>query len=305
MKKLTKEKISVKKRPKGERIFSYFNTVFLAGVTLIFLLPIWHVFCASVSDPAKLVQMRGLLLKPAGNITFTGYRLALKNGSIIRGYLNTIFYTTVATLIGMLGSAAAAYALSRPNLMWKKPIAFILSFTMLFNGGIIPTYLLVRNLHLLNTTWAIILPGCLSVYNILVMRTSFQALPEGLIEAARIDGAGHMRILFQIVIPCSKAIMAVIMLFYVVTHWNSWFHASLYIDGQHRDLFPLQLLLREIVIMNSQSALELAGESGALNLGKELTKYAVIVVSMLPMMAIYPFIQKYFVTGVMIGSIKE
>jgi putative aldouronate transport system permease protein len=305
VKKLTKEKLSVKKRPKGERIFSYFNTVFLAGVTLIFLLPIWHVFCASVSDPAKLVQMRGLLLKPAGNITFTGYRLALKNGSIIRGYLNTIFYTTVATLIGMLGSAAAAYALSRPNLMWKKPIAFILSFTMLFNGGIIPTYLLVRNLHLLNTTWAIILPGCLSVYNILVMRTSFQALPEGLIEAARIDGAGHMRILFQIVIPCSKAIMAVIMLFYVVTHWNSWFHASLYIDGQHRDLFPLQLLLREIVIMNSQSALELAGESGALNLGKELTKYAVIVVSMLPMMAIYPFIQKYFVTGIMIGSIKE
>ena len=154
----------MKKMTRGEFIFSIFNTIFMICVTLVFILPIWHVFCASVSDPAALVQSRGLLLKPIGGFNLTGYRLALKNGSIVRGYLNTIFYTTVATFIGMLGSSVMAYALSRPNLMWKNAIAFLLSFTMLFSGGMIPTYLLVRNIHMLNTVWAVILPGCLSVF---------------------------------------------------------------------------------------------------------------------------------------------
>jgi putative aldouronate transport system permease protein len=287
----------------GRKIFNVSNIVILLFVGFICVAPIWHVICASLSDPSKLLTFRGLLLKPLGKINFEGYRMALKNGSIVRGYLNTILFVTSATLIGMAGSLITAYALSRKDFMWKGLVTFILAFTMLFNGGLIPTYLLVRNLKLLDTVWAIIIPNCLSVYNIMILKTSFSSLPDGLIDAARIDGAGHFKTLTRIVVPCSKGILAVITLFYIVTHWNSWFHIAIYITD--RKLYPLQLLLREIVILNSKSALELAGETGELSLARELVKYAVIVVSIVPMMVIYPFLQKFFVSGVMLGSIKE
>jgi len=291
------------RRSRGEKVFSVFNTIILLIAGFICLAPIWHVFCASVSDPNLVVRNKGLILFPVGDITFDGYRMAFKNGSIVRGYINTIIYVVSATAIGMLGSIFAAYGLSRKDFMFKGPVSFILAFTMLFNGGLIPTYLLVRHLGLLNTVWAIIIPNCLSVYNIMILKTSFSSLPDGLIEAARIDGAGHFKTLFSVVLPCSKGIMAVIGLFYVVQHWNSWFHTAIYVT--ERKLYPLQLLLREIVIMNSKSGLELAGETGELSLARELVKYAVIVASLLPMMIVYPWIQKYFVTGVMLGSIKE
>lgn len=291
------------KKSKGQKIFDFINVFIMLLVVFICLAPIWHVLCASISEPSKLLASKGLLFKPLGNITLEGYRLALKNGSILRSYANTLFYVVSATSIGVVCSCFAAYALSRKNLMWKKPITFLLALTMLFSGGMIPTYLLIRNLNMLDTVWAIILPNCLSVYNIMILRTSFASLPEGLTEAARIDGAGHFRILWSIVIPCSKSIIAVIALFYMVQNWNSWFHTAIYV--QDRSMYPLQLLLREIVVMNSQTGLELAGEDGARNLIKELTKYAVIIISIIPMMIIYPFIQKYFVSGVMIGSLKE
>lgn len=291
------------KRSRGEKIFSVFNTIVLCIISFMCLAPIWHVICASISDPAEMMATKGLLFWPVGDITFDGYRLALKNGSIVRGYINTVIYVASSTLIGMTGSCFAAYALSRRNLLWKKPIVFLLAFTMLFNGGMIPTYLLIRDLNLLDTVWAIILPNCLSVYNIMILRTSFASLPDGLTDAARIDGAGHFRVLFHVVLPCSKAILAVITLFYLVSFWNSWFHTAIYVKDRLK--YPLQLLLREIVIMNSKSGLEISGEEGTLSLTKELIKYAVIVISILPMMVIYPFIQKYFVSGVMVGSIKE
>jgi len=182
-------------------------------------------------------------------------------------------------------------------------MTIIISFTMLFNGGLIPTYLVVSSLGMLDTVWAIILPNCVSVFNIMIMRTSFKSIPDGLVEAAEIDGAGHFQVLFKVVIPVSKSILAVVMLFYVIQHWNSWFHTAIYVKD--RNLFPLQILLREIVLQNSTQALAENNEPEELNLMKMLVKYAVIMVSIIPMMLVYPFVQKYFVTGVMVGSIKE
>ena len=287
----------------SRKVFLFCNAIILLLIGFCSVAPIWHVFCASVSDPALLLPYNGLLLKPLGNINFEGYRMAMKNGSIVRGYINTVIYVTSATCLGLAGSIVTAYTLSRKDFMWKSQITFLLAFTMLFNGGLIPTYLLVRNLKLLNTVWAIIIPNCLSVYNIMILKTSFSSLPDGLVDAARIDGAGHFKTLTNVVVPCSKGILSVIGLFYIVQHWNSWFHTAIYVS--ERKLYPLQLLLREIVIMNSKSGLELAGENGELSLSRELVKYAVIVISILPMMITYPFIQRYFVSGVMLGSIKE
>ncbi len=287
----------------SRNIFVVCNTIILLLIGFCSVAPIWHVFCASVSDPSQLLAYNGLLLKPLGDINFEGYRMALKNGSILKGYINTLIYVTASTTLGLAGSIVTAYALSRKDFMWKSQVTFLLAFTMLFNGGLIPTYLLVRNLKLLNTVWAIIIPNCLSVYNIMILKTSFSSLPDGLVDAARIDGAGHFKTITSVVVPCSKGILSVIGLFYVVQNWNSWFHTAIYVT--ERKLYPLQLLLREIVIMNSKSGLELAGENGELSLSRELVKYAVIVISILPMMIVYPFIQRYFVSGVMLGSIKE
>jgi putative aldouronate transport system permease protein len=287
----------------SRNIFVVCNTIILLLIGFCSVAPIWHVFCASVSDPSQLLAYNGLLLKPLGDINFEGYRMALKNGSILKGYINTLIYVTASTTLGLAGSIVTAYALSRKDFMWKSQVTFLLAFTMLFNGGLIPTYLLVRNLKLLNTVWAIIIPNCLSVYNIMILKTSFSSLPDGLVDAARIDGSGHFKTITSVVVPCSKGILSVIGLFYVVQNWNSWFHTAIYVT--ERKLYPLQLLLREIVIMNSKSGLELAGENGELSLSRELVKYAVIVISILPMMIVYPFIQRYFVSGVMLGSIKE
>lgn len=175
-------------------------------------------------------------------------------------------------------------------------------FTMIFNGGLIPTYILVRNLGMLDTRWAIILPGCVTAYNIIIMRTSFSQIPDELYEAARIDGAGNFRILWQIVVPVSKAIIAVIVLFYAIQQWNAWFNASIYLTK--RELFPLQLTLREIVLLSSENSIVAEADGQDVEIYRPLIKYATIMVSVIPMMVIYPFIQKYFVTGVMIGSVK-
>ena len=187
--------------------------------------------------------------------------------------------------------------------MLKKPLNFFITFTMLFNGGLVPTYMVIRDLKMLNTVWAIVLPLCVSVFNVMIMRTSFDNIPDALTEAAQIDGAGHVRILVQIILPVSKSILAVVTLFYIVQHWNSWFHSALYIKD--RDLYPLQLWLREIVIAETNSVIEAdAADAGLINQTKALIKYCVIVIAILPMMIAYPFVQKYFVTGVMIGSVK-
>lgn len=286
----------------SRKLFLFFNTIGLILLSAVFLLPVWHVAMGSVSDPLLVSANTGLILKPLGKITMGGYRLVMQNSLIVKSYLNTIIYVVSATAIGLALNILAAYVLSRSDLYFKGIIVFIVTFTMIFNGGLIPTYMLIRNLGMLDTRWAIILPTSVTAYNIIVMRTSFASIPEELYDAAKIDGAGNFRILWQIVIPVSKSIIAVIVLFYAIQHWNSWFNASIYL--RNRDLYPLQLTLREIVLLASENSIVAEADGQDVEIYRPLIKYATIMVSVLPMMAVYPFVQKYFVSGVMIGSVK-
>lgn len=290
------------KRTPGQKIFAVFNTIGLILLSIVFLLPVWHVLIGSVSDPLMVTAHSGLLITPLGDMTLGGYGLVLQNSNIVRAYANTIIVVVAATLLGLLLTILAAYVMSVRGLYWKKPINFLVTFTMIFNGGLIPTYMVVRNLKMLDTYWALIIPGCCVAYNIIIMRTSFSEIPEAMMEAATIDGAGHWRILFQIVLPVSKAIIAVIILFYAIQHWNAWFNASIYLKD--RTLFPLQLVLREIVLNSSENSIVADANTDSVDIYRPLIKYCSIMVSVIPMMIIYPFVQKYFVTGVMIGSVK-
>ncbi|MEG2702333.1 MAG: carbohydrate ABC transporter permease, partial [Clostridia bacterium] len=248
------------KRTRGEKLFAVFNTIGMLMLSLIFLLPLWHVLMGSISDPLLVSANTGLILAPLGTPTLGGYQLVMQNSFILSSYLNTIIYVVCATLFGTALTILAAYAMSRKNLYFKGPIVFIVTFTMIFNGGLIPTYILIRDLGMLNTRWSLIIPMSVTAYNIIIMRTSFAAIPDALCEAATIDGAGHMRILFQIVLPVSKSILAVIVLFYAIQHWNAWFNASIYIKD--RSLYPLQLTLREIVLLSTEQSIVADADGG-------------------------------------------
>ena len=290
------------KRSKGEKIFAVFNYTGMVVLCIIFILPVWHVLMGSISDPLRISAYSGIILYPLGDVTFGGYKLVLQNNSILRSYLNTILIVGTATGLGTLLTILSAYVMSVRGLYWKKPFNFIVTFTMIFNGGLIPTYMVVRNLHMLDTYWSLIIPGCCVAYNIIIMRTSFSQVPAALSEAATIDGAGHFRILCQIILPVSKSIIAVIVLFYAIQQWNAWFNASIYL--QNRDLYPLQLTLREIVLKSSENSIIANADGETVDIYRPLIKYCTIMVSIIPMMIVYPFVQKYFVKGVMIGSIK-
>ncbi len=290
------------KRSKGEKIFAIFNYTGMVLLSLIFLIPVWHVLMGSLSDPLKISAHSGIILYPLGDVTLGGYGLVMQNNSIVRSYANTLLIVVSATALGTFLTILASYVMSVRGLYWKKPINFLVTFTMIFNGGLIPTYMVVRNLNMLDTYWSLIIPGCCVAYNIILMRTSFSQIPDALSEAATIDGAGHFRILFQIILPVSKAIIAVIVLFYAIQQWNAWFNASIYI--QNRDLYPLQLTLREIVLQSSENSIVANADGETVDIYRPLIKYCSIMVSIIPMMIVYPFVQKYFVTGVMIGSVK-
>ena len=290
------------KRSKGEKIFAVFNYTGMVVLCIIFILPVWHVLMGSISDPLRISAYSGIILYPLGDVTFGGYKLVLQNNSILRYHHNTILIVVTATGLGTLLTILSAYVMSVRGLYWKKPFNFIVTFTMIFNGGLIPTYMVVRNLHMLDTYWSLIIPGCCVAYNIIIMRTSFSQVPAALSEAATIDGAGHFRILCQIILPVSKSIIAVIVLFYAIQQWNAWFNASIYL--QNRDLYPLQLTLREIVLKSSENSIIANADGETVDIYRPLIKYCTIMVSIIPMMIVYPFVQKYFVKGVMIGSIK-
>jgi putative aldouronate transport system permease protein len=286
----------------SERIFDWTNILLLCLLSLATLYPFVYVLVSSVSDPAELMKSRGLLFWPAG-FTVDAYKMVFQNPMILLGYANTLFYVIVGTVLNLLFTSFGAYALSRQNVLWKNPVMFMIIFTMFFSGGLIPSYILISNLGLFDTRWALIFPALISTWNLIVMRTSFQGVPVSLEESARIDGANDFTILFRVVIPLSLPVLAVMILFYGVGHWNAWFGAVIYL--RDRELFPLQVILREILIANATDNM-MTGTSGGDRVAiGETIKYATIVIATAPILMLYPFLQKYFVKGVMIGALKE
>lgn len=309
---MKKENYNMKTRPvKRCREDVIFDTVIFIILTLILFVvayPLYWVIISSFSDPTA-VSAGKVLLRPMG-FTLKGYAEVFKNSQVMRGFFNSIVITFVGVCVNLAVTLPTAYALSRDNFSGKKPITVFYMITMFFGGGMIPTYLVVKNMQLLNTIWALVLPGCLSVYNMIVARTFFKSnISEELYEAGEIDGCTQSRFFFQIALPLSKAIIAIMVLYYGVGHWNSYFSALLYISDQ--DKYPLQLVLRNILITNqtalSQTATTAAARA-ALQEQQQLIdvmKYSLIIISSVPVLILYPLVQKHFVKGVMIGSVKE
>lgn len=290
------------KRSKEERAFEVFNYILLSVIIVICLYPVWYVAMASVSDSNLLTQHSGLLFKPVG-YSVEAYKKVFQNPMIARGYMNTLFILVVGVFLDLVMTSLGAYFLSRKRVMFKKPIMILIIFTMFFSGGMIPFYLNLKDLHLTNSLWGLIIPFMISTYNLIILRTSFESIPESLIEAAQIDGAGHLKILVQIVLPLSKAILAVMVLYYGVSIWNSWFWASAII--RNREMYPLQVILREILMQNDTSSMT-AGASALDTEAIGMTiKYATIMVATIPILCVYPFVQKHFTKGTMVGAVKE
>ena len=286
-----------------DKVFNVTITI----ITFIFIIlcayPLIYVVSASFSDPMDIFAGKVWLLPSSP--TLKGYKTVFDYPDVWIGYGNSVFYTVFGTLINVFMTILAAYPLSRKDLKYRKPIIMLFTFTMLFNAGMIPNYLLIRDLHLLNTRWALLLPGAISVYNMIIVRTFFMSnIPDELLESARLDGCSDFRFLLNIVLPLSGAVIAVITLYYAVGHWNQYFNAVLYLTD--KNTYPLQVFLRNILLENSindLSAGSVANESERTYLN-ELLKYSLIVVASAPLLAVYPFIQKYFVKGVMIGAVK-
>ncbi len=292
-----------------DKLFMKFNYVFLLLALVIVLYPLIYIVSASISDP-NAVNSGQMFLFPKG-LTFEGYKTILNNDSIWRGYINTIFYTILGTSINLAVTLPCAYALSRSDFYGHKFITTFMLVTMFVGGGLIPSYLLIKNLHMLNTVWALVLPGAASIYNIVVTRTFFQStIPREMEEAAIIDGCNDFMLFFKIILPLSTPIIAVMALFYGVGHWNSFFSALIYLSD--KTMYPLQMVLREILVLQDMSSNSINGnmtqDMAAMLFSKQqlvqVIKYGVMIVSTLPVIIIYPFLQKYFVKGMMVGSLK-
>jgi len=286
---------------KGEKVFNFFNIIFMIILMIITVYPLIHVLFASVSDSNQLLAHRGLLLKPIG-FNFAAYEMVFKNPMIVRGYLNTMIVVVVGVTLNIIMTSLAAYVLSRKEVLWKSSMMFFIVFTMFFSGGLIPFYFTVKSLHIDNSYLALILPVAINTFNLIIMRTSFAAIPDSLEESAKLDGASHFTILFRIILPLSLPIVAVMVLYYSVAHWNAWFNAMIFI--QDRELYPLQLVLREILIQNDTASMATGVGAGDQEAIGESIKYAVIVVATLPILCVYPFLQKYFVKGALVGAVK-
>lgn len=298
----------VRNKSVGSRVFNTINVLFFVAIIVVCVLPVWHVICASFSDAGWVMNQTGLIWR-IEKFNISGYKLVFADSRIWTGYLNTLIYVFGTTALGMFLTVMAAYALSRKDFLWAGPIMFLISFTMLFSGGIVPLYILVtQDLHMFDSRWALILPHCMSAFYLILVRTALQNVPDSLEESAMLDGAGRFTILFQIMLPLIKATMATVILYYIIGNWNSWFSAMIYLRS--KDKFPLQLVLKEILVTTSNSNTNVdisvlgSGDSADAVLYKQLVKYCTIVVSTVPMFIFYPFVQKYFESGVMIGAIK-
>ena len=286
----------------GEKIFEIFNMLFMLLLMTITIYPLLYVAFASVSQPDEMIKHTGLLLHPLG-FTVGAYKMVFENPMILQSYFNTIVYVITGTAVNIVMTTLAAFVLSRRGFMLKNALMMLIVFTMFFNGGLIPSYLVVRSLGIYNTMLALILPTSISTYNLIIMRTYFNSLPYSMEESAKIDGANALVILLKIILPLSMPIIAVMLLFYGVGHWNSWFSAMIYL--RNRELYPLQLILREILISSStDNMLTNLSPTTDKEPVSEIVKYATIMVATIPILFVYPFLQKYFVKGVMIGAIK-
>lgn len=287
---------------KIDRQILWLNRVIVTFLVVITIVPLIYVLVASFMDPATLIN-KGISFNPK-DWTIQGYQRVFADDSILRGFVNSLFYSFSFSLLTVFITMITAYPLSRPNLAGKKIIMTFFVITMFVGGGLIPTYLLVKNLGMLDSVWAIIVPGAINVWNIILARTYFSALPKELSEAATIDGANDLQILFKVMLPLAKPIMFVLFLYAFVGQWNSYFDAMIYIKDPY--LQPLQLVLRNILIQNQPSQ-DMVGANTAMAEMKqiaELIKYATIVISSLPLIIMYPFFQKYFDKGVLVGSVK-
>ena len=296
----TNKKNRIQSSP-GERVFTVFNYIFFTVLCLLMLYPFWHVMMLSFSSMAQALK-GGIFLWPRG-FNLDTYRSVFKNPDIYTGFSTTLFVTAVGTVLGTLLTAMTAYPLSKSRLRGGKVLMLLVLFTMIFNAGMIPNYLLIRNLNLYDSRWALILPLLLSAYNCIIMKTFFLSIPDSLEESARIDGANDIRIFLSIIIPLSKATIASIALFTAVMYWNDYFSTVLYI--KETDKWSLQAVLRNM-LTNTQQAMQSAGVNvrAQTNTNAETIKAASIVVATVPILVVYPFAQKYFVKGVMIGGVK-
>ena len=284
----------------GEKLFNATVAILLTLGCVIVIFPLYYMFIVSISD-GYAVTRGEVLLWPIG-VNFKAYQIALGYSTVLRSFGNSVLYTTVGTLIAVGMTALCAYPLSRRTLYGRGLLTFFITFTMFFDSGLVANYMVVSSLNMKNTIWAMVLPGAISVWYMIIMRTFFQGIPEELYESAYLDGANDLTIFFKIIVPLSKAVFATLVLFYAVQLWNAFIPALLYLDDSK--MYPMQLLLRNIVMGSNSAATgsaTIAGDMAAL--GKNI-KYAVIFITTLPILVVYPFVQKYFVKGVMVGSIK-
>ncbi len=289
-------------KSRGERTFDIILIIISIIIMLVIAYPLYFVIIASFSQPQAVLEGK-ISFWPVG-FNIESYKMILKEEKIWMGYRNTILYAVMGTFINLILTTLVAYPLSRKDMPCRKTLTFVITFTMLFSGGMIPVYMVVRGLNLTDTIWAMVIPNAISTYNMLVMKNYFQtSIPEELHEAAAIDGCGHFQSLIRVVLPLSTPIIAVITLFYAVGHWNSFFNAIIYLRDQ--TLYPLQIILRDIMLQNSLEAVggDMVGMYEKVMQG-ETMKYAVILIASAPVLMLYPFVQKYFVKGIMVGAVK-
>lgn len=284
---------------RGEKVYSGIIIVLLAIFGISCVYPVYYILVGSISEPMEMMKHTGILYKPYG-LSLAAYQSVLSNRMIPQGYLNTLLYLALGLAVNMTFTTLGAYALSKKSMKLRNPIMLMVSFTMFFSGGMIPTYLVVLELGMLDSWMAMVFPTAINTFNLIIMRTSFQELPEELFESVRMDGGNEWHNFFHIALPLSPAVLAVIVLYYAVYHWNSWMPAMMYL--RTRSHYPLQLVLREILINNDLNSM--TTEAGDTEYVAVTIKYATIVVATIPIMCVYPFLQKFFMKGVMVGAIK-
>jgi putative aldouronate transport system permease protein len=285
----------------SDTVLDLFIHALLLALVIVTLYPLLYVAFASLSDAGRLIAHRGFLFAPLG-FSLEAYVSVFKNPGILTGYRNTLFILVVGVAVNLIVTSLGAYVLSRKNVLWNNFFMIAIVLTMFFSGGLIPLYLIVKGVGLIDSLWSTVIPFAVNTFNLIIMRTAFQSVPESLEESAKIDGASHFTILMRIIVPLSMPVIAVMILYYAVEKWNGWFWASIFIKD-HK-LYPLQLVLREILISNSTDGMATdASAADRFQIG-ETIKYATIMVATVPILCVYPFVQKYFVKGVMVGALK-